>query len=166
MKGGMFRGLLLMMGIAWWSVCLFSCAKEKSFEKGSGADSTALRSKEYPLNEVGGSGVSGTIVISENTDSSFNVVVSVVKSVQDTVHIVHLHNGSVGSNGSVAITLQSITGTGGEAQSETSHINEIILADASAQNMTYDDIINFTGYVDVHYSAYSDSVLAAGAIGP
>jgi hypothetical protein len=163
MKAGMFRSLLLVMGLALFTGCLYSCSKEKSFE--NGGDPSSLRSKEYALNEVGGSGVSGSIVISENNDSSFNILVSVNNSVQDTVHLVHLHNGSPGSGGNVALTLESITGTGGATQSETTNISEIELSDRSIEKMTYDDIIKFTGYVDVHYSVNNDSLIAEGAIG-
>lgn len=164
MKGGMSRVSLFVMLAALLVVCFFSCAKEKSFEN---KDATSLRSREYPLNEVGGSGVLGSIVISENSDSSFNVLVSVTKSVQDTVHVVHIHKGAVGSGGTVAVNLTPITGTGGATESETTNISEIVLPDNTTEKINYDGIMNFTGYVDVHYSALkSDSLLAEGAIGP
>jgi hypothetical protein len=160
MKGGMFRAVLLMMPVALVSV--FSCTKEKSYEGGG----VELRSKEYPLNAVGASGVNGQIVISENADSTFNVLVTLSKTVKDTVHVLHIHNGSTTSPGSIAVQLSPVTGTGDSATSLTSNIGEITLPDHSTQKATYDDMMGFAGYVDVHYSqAKSDSLIAEGAIG-
>jgi hypothetical protein len=144
---------------------VFVCFPEqkKSYEKGS---SSGLRSKEYPLNAVGTSGVDGEIVISENADSSFNVLVTLGKTVKDTVHVLHIHNGSISNPGSIAVALSPVTGTGDSAQSITSNISEIQLPDSTTQKATYDDIIGFAGYVDVHYSAFkSDSLIAAAPIG-
>jgi len=162
MKGGMPRIVLFMVPVALVGVLLFSCTKEKSHEGGS----MELRSKEYPLNAVGASGVNGQIVISENADSSFNVLVALSKTVKDTVHVLHIHNGSISNPGSIAVALSPVTGSGDSATSITSNVSEIVLPDNSTQKTTYDDMLGFAGYVDVHYSAAkSDSLIAEGTIG-
>jgi hypothetical protein len=163
MKRGLFRVSLLMLTIVLLTIIVSACSKEKSFEKGDG--SGELRSKEYPLTEVNGSGVGGSIVISENADSTFNVLVKLNNSVQDTVHVLHIHNGSIDSPGSIAIPLAAITGTGGAVQSQTTNISEIVLPDNRTEPVTYDDMLGFEGYVDVHFSAQTDSLIAQGTIG-
>jgi hypothetical protein len=163
MKRGLFRVSLLMMSIVLVSIIVSACSKEKSFENGDG--SGGLRSKEYPLNEVNGSGVDGSIVITENADSTFNVLVNLNKSEQDTGYVLHMHHGSISNPGAIAILLTAVTGTGGAVQSETTNIREVRLPDNTRERVTYDDILSFEGYVDVHAGTQTDPVIAQGTIG-
>ncbi len=120
------------------------------------SDTPTLRKKEYTLVPVGGSGVTGKVTVSENTDKTFNVLLSLDKSVKDTIHISHIHKGSIASPGAVAIPLVNITGTGTSAQGLSSNINTI----------TYDSLLNYNGYINVHYSAFRiDSLIAQVNIG-
>lgn len=135
-------------------------------EKSEENPDPTLGSKEYVLNEVNGSGAGGKITITENADSSFNVIVNVNNSVKDTVHILHIHNGSISSPGNIAIPLTPFTGTGAAAESRTMNIKQATLADSSTVNLTYNGILNYTGYLNVHYSASRvDSLIAQGNIG-
>jgi hypothetical protein len=155
---------LLLTGIALMGMLVIACSKEKSFEKGN--DPGDLRIREYPLQLVGDTGTIGTITIAENADSSSNIMVTLNSSVQDTVHILHLHNGSIENPGSIALELASVKGTGGMVQSVTSNITEIVYPDNVPRPVKWDDLVNFTGYVDVHYSAMQPNVLVAeGKIG-
>jgi hypothetical protein len=163
MNRGLFRVSLLMMTIVLLSIIGSACSKEKSFENGDG--SGQLRSMQYPLNEVNGSGVDGSIVITENADSSFNVLVNLNNSVQDTVHVLHIHNGSISNPGIIAVPLAAVTGNGGAVQSQTNNISEVLLPDNTKEPVTYDDILGFEGFVEVHFSAQTDSVIAQGTIG-
>jgi hypothetical protein len=163
MKRGLFRVSLLMMSIVLVSIIVSACSKEKSFENGDG--SGGLRSKEYPLNEVNDSGVDGSIVITENADSTFNVLVNLNKSEQDTGYVLHMHHGSISNPGAIAILLTAVTGTGGAVQSETNNIREVRLPDNTRERVTYDDMLSFEGYVDVHAGTQTDPVIAQGTIG-
>ena len=122
--------------------------------------------KEYPLAATGASGVTGKVRFTENTDHSFNVLVTLNKSVKDTIHLVNILHGSTTTPGSTAIALSNITGTGNAASSETKNIKQLKLPDNSMKNINYDSIIRFTGNVNVLYSATrSDSSIAKGNIG-
>jgi hypothetical protein len=93
-------------------------------------------------------------------------LVTLSKTVKDTVHVLHIHNGSTSNPGSIALTLSPVTGTGDSATSITSNISKIVLPDSTTQKFTYNDMLGFTGYVDVHYSQFkTDSLIAEGAIG-
>lgn len=129
-------------------------------------DDVATRYKEYPLAATGNSGVTGKVRFTENTDKSFNVLVSLNKSVKDTVHLVNILHGTTTTPGAVAIALANITGSGAAASSETKNVKQLRLPDNSMKNITYDSIIKFTGHVNVLYSATrSDSSIAKGNIG-
>ena len=129
-------------------------------------DDVDARWKEYPLAATGASGVTGKIRFTENTDHSFNVLVSLNKSIKDTVHLVNILHGITTTPGSTAIALSNITGTGNAASSETKNIKQLKLPDNSMKNINYDSIIKFTGNVNVLYSATrSDSSIAKGNIG-
>jgi hypothetical protein len=119
-------------------------------------DNISLRSKDYTLVPVGQSGVTGKVTISENANKTFNVLVVLNKSVKDTVHISHIHTGSISSPGAVAISLSNILGTGTTTQATTANVNTI----------TYDSVLNYNGYINVHYSASRlDSLIAQVNIG-
>ncbi|MBI1781124.1 MAG: hypothetical protein HYR66_07105 [Sphingobacteriales bacterium] len=154
MRTGKF-GLLLTLPILVALITVSSCKKDKS----------SLRSKDYALSAVT-TGANGTVTISENADKSFNIKVSLNKSVKDTVHLAKLYSGSLTTPGALAVTLSNITGTGNAASGETRNITQIKLADNSMKNMTYDSIINYKAFIKVFHSAFrGDSLLAKGNVG-
>ncbi len=158
MKSATFKSFI---AIAFSStLLLFACKKDDT------SSSVQPRSKEYALTPVDSSGVTGKVIITENTDSSFNVLVALDKSVKDTMHIVELRNGSITSQGGPSLSLNSISGTGAAASSTTSNIKQLKLGDNTLKTMTYDSIIAFNGYVNVYYSASRlDSVITHTNIG-
>lgn len=151
-KIGLFLSLAGIIAL----VTVSSCKKDKD----------NFRSKDYTLAAVGTVGASGTVTISENSDKSFNVKVSLNKSVKDTVHLVKMYSGSLVTPGALALTLGTITGNGGAVSSETRNIRQIKLADNSMKNVTYDSIINYKAFIKVFHSAFrADSLIAKGNIG-
>ena len=122
-------------------VTMVSCDKD---------DDVDARWKEYPLAATGASGVTGKVRFTENTDRSFNVLVTLNKSVKDTVHLVKILHGSTTNPGAAAIALSNLTGTGNAASSETKNIRQMKLPDNSMKNINYDSIIKFTGNNNTH----------------
>ena len=143
------RNLLTGMAIAIaMSATIIACSKDDN-------NPPALRSKEYTLVPVGASGVSGKVTILENADKTLALTVALDKSVKDTIHVSHIHSGSISNPGAVVIPLSSITGTGGAASATT-----------AISSITYDSLLNYMGYVNVHYSAYRiDSLITQSNIG-
>jgi hypothetical protein len=161
----MMRKLLRGRFIAAASVILFvflySCDKNDD-----DTTNNTMRSQDYSLVAVDSSGITGKVTISENFDKSFNVLVKLDNSVKDTVHVMHIHNGSIASPGSIAIPLTPITGTGGAVQANTANITSVVFPDSSVHSFTYDSILNFKGYLNVHYSSFKiDSLISQGNIG-
>ena len=125
-----------------------------SCEKADVATTTAtLRTKEITLNPTAGNLQSGKAIIAENADHSFNVSITLQNTVKDTVMVMHVHNGSIASPGTIAIPLSNITGTGGQATGTTLNIKTATSAAGPSVAVTYDKIITYLGYFIVHYSA-------------
>jgi len=139
-------------------VAVSSCKKDK--------DKDNLRQKDYPIAAVGTLGATGTVTVSENSDKSFNLKVSINKSVKDTVHLVKVFSGSLTTPGALALTLGNITGSGNAVSGETRNIKQIRLADNSMKNVTYDSIINSKAFIRVYHSTFrADSLISRGNIG-
>jgi hypothetical protein len=150
-------GSLITLPVLAAMVIVSSCEKDKD----------NLRQKDFTLAAVGTVGASGVVTISENSDKSFNVKLSLNKSVKDTVHLVKMYSGSIANPGALALTLSNITGTGNTVVSgETRNIKQIKLSDNSMKNVTYDSIINYKAFIRVFHSAFrGDSLIANGNIG-
>ncbi|GAC1602326.1 MAG: hypothetical protein NVS3B8_13840 [Chitinophagaceae bacterium] len=135
-----------------------------SCEKTDIPTSTAtLRTKEIVLNPASGSTVNGKAVIAENADHSFNVQITLQNTVKDTVHVMHIHNGSIASPINIAVPLTTIKGTGGQATGTTLNIKTAVAASGATVNITYDSIILPGRYFNVHYSAAQINKIVANA---
>lgn len=147
-------------------LALIFSATFSSCEKKDVATTTAtLRTKEIALTSTAGNTISGKAVIAENADHSFNVNITLQNTVKDTVMVMHIHNGSIAAPGTIAIPLTSITGTGGQATGATLNITSGTSAGGSNVVLTYDNIITYAGYFNIHYSAGQlNNVVANGNI--
>ena len=141
--------ILTLMLVLIFSIPLSSCDK-----KDVATTSAILRTKEIILNPTAGNTQSGKAVIAENADHSFNVNITLQNTVKDTVMIMHIHNGSITSPGTIAIPLTNITGTAsGQATGTTLNITSATSATGTTVPVTYDNIITYAGYFNIHYSA-------------
>ena len=137
---------------------LSSCDKSDAL-----TSTAALRTKEIVLNATSGSAVTGKAVIAENADHSFNVQITLQNTVKDTVHVMHIHNGSIAYPGNISIPLTDIKGTGGQATATTLNIKSATTVGGVAKPLTYDSIIIYKGYFNVHYSAAQIDKIVANA---
>ena len=76
-------------------------------------ENLTLRNEQFPLIAVGNSGITGTVFIAENMDSSFNVTVKLNSSVRDSVHVMNVYNGEQNNTANIALKLADVKGTGG-----------------------------------------------------
>lgn len=142
----LFAGLLMS---AAFSTVFIACDKDDD-------NTPALRTKEYTLTPVNGSGVTGKVKVSENADQSFNVTLALDKTVKDTVHTAAIYSGNIDNPGEVFIPLSNIPGNDSAVTVTTSNINTI----------TYDSLMKYNGFISVRYSAYkSDSLISQVNIG-
>lgn len=145
-----------LLASAFCSLLLVSCDKD---------DDTAARSQEFNLQQEGNNGVTGKLRVSENADKSFNLRVTLNKSVKDTVHLLRLYNGSLNDEGVLALSLNNITGNGGAVSAETLSIKKLKGPDNTEIQLNYDSILKYNAYLHVLYSATkSDSIISKGNV--
>ncbi len=141
------RMLTVAISIASVSNFFSSCEK-----KDVASSTTTLRSKEIILIPVTGSTVAGKAVFAENADHSTNIQITLENTVKDTIHVMHIHNGGISSPGNIAIPLSDIKGTGGQATGTTLNIKTATSPGGAVVNISYDSLVTYAGYVNVHYS--------------
>ena len=143
--------------IALFMLLITACSKN---------DSLTLRNEQYPLVAVGNSGISGTVFIAENMDSSFNITIRLNSSVRDSVHIMNVYNGDHNNTSNISLKLSDIKGTGGAVIGETKNIRQAVEYAGNYGSVTYDKVLKQTMVVKVFLSQYqADSLLCRGEIG-
>ena len=140
---------------------IFSFSFSSCDKKDVATTTATLRTKEIILNPTAGNTQSGKAVIAENADHSFNVNITLQNTVKDTVMVMHIHNGSIASPGTIAIPLSNITGTGGQATGTTLNIASATSPTGTTVAITYDNIIAYAGYFNIHYSAAQIATIVA-----
>ncbi|WP_375562016.1 hypothetical protein ACE193_05555 [Bernardetia sp. OM2101] len=108
-------------------------------------DEDPLQTKTYTLESVGGSGVAGTVTFTEVNATSTTVTTSLTGAPDGGSHPAHIHDGVSGSGGDVAFNIGPI-----ENSTNTATVTA-----------SYDELINYNGYVNVHLSADSLQVVVA-----
>lgn len=113
----------------------------------------------YDLGSKDVAGISGTATFSENTDASVTILLEITGIPNDGIHPAHIHINTAAEGGSIALSLAPVDGNNGQSVTiiET-------LDDGTA--ITYDELLNFDGYINVHLSASNlGTIVAQGDIG-
>lgn len=110
------------------------------------------QSKTYQLEERNNSGVSGTVTFTELDDSSVRATIDIEGTSAGTMHPAHIHENSAAEGGGIAVGLTSVDGATG--------MSETIITD-----LTYAQILEYDGYVNVHLSDEDLTVVAQQDIG-
>lgn len=111
----------------------------------------------YDLVESGTSGVSGVVRFAKFQDGSTLVTIRVTGT-EDGIHPAHIHDNSAVESGPAAVTLSSVDGFSGVSETVVTALN-------SGTAITYDELVVFDGYVNVHTSPMVGAPVAAGDIG-
>lgn len=90
---------------------------------------------------------SGYITVKERSDQSIDIQLFLEGTLDQAIHPVHLHHGSLQDDGLVAEFLQNVEDVGDHHGQSITHLTR--LADGSA--MTYDRFINMDGSIKVHF---------------
>jgi len=113
----------------------------------------------YDLNEVDVAGVTGTATFSERVNSETLVTIALSGITFAGDHPSHIHLGSVAeAPGAIAVSLTFVNTMGMSATNVT--------MDENGQALSYEDLIDFDGYINVHQSeADLATLVAQGDIG-
>ncbi len=118
-----------------------------------------LSSKTYDLESVDNPDISGTAKIIENSDNTVTIELELQNTPDGGQHPAHIHFNTAAEGGDIALTLGTVDGTTG-----TSSITVDALDDGSP--ITYGELLDFDGYINVHLSADDlGTLVAQGDIG-
>ena len=112
----------------------------------------------YDLSAVSNPDVSGTVTFNEKTDGSTDVSILLSSTTQGS-HPAHIHLNTAAEGGDIAIDLEPVDGPTRRSLTNITQTND-------GTSVSYDDLINFDGYINVHASADDlGTLLAQGDIG-
>lgn len=116
-------------------------------------------STTYDLEERAVGGISGDVVFEERLDGTFLATIELDGTPDGGVHPAHIHENSAAEGGSIAVTFNPVDGSTGISRTSIRSLDDGSL-------LTYERVINYDGYVNVHLSATElATIVAQGDIG-
>ena len=113
----------------------------------------------YDLEERAEDGISGTVSFIEQSDSSTSVVITLTGTPDGGEHPAHIHMNTAAEGGDIIISLTPVDGATGISETSVSE-------DDNGTAVTYSDLLDYDGYVNVHLSAAEQgTIVAQGDIG-
>ena len=115
--------------------------------------------KVYTLRSVSNAAISGTATFTKRVSGKTLVSIALTGTTAGVTSISHIHTNSVAQTGGVVVDLTSVNGATGKSETNINKLN-------TGVEITYDELLNFNGYINVHESASTLSTLIAeGDIG-
>ena len=112
----------------------------------------------YDLSAVADPDVSGTVTFSEKTDGSTDISI-LLSTPTEGSHPAHIHLNTAAEGGEIAIDLEAVDGPTRRSLTNVTQTN-------AGTAVSYDDLIDFDGYINVHASTDDlGTLLAQGDIG-
>jgi len=116
-------------------------------------------SKMYTLAEKDVAGIMGTATFYKRVDGSALAVLDIENTVAGEMHPSHIHENDAATGGPIAFSFNPVNGDTGMSMTQVEELD-----DNTA--ITYDEILTFDGYINVHLSATQlGTVVAQGNIG-
>lgn len=113
----------------------------------------------YTLNELGGSGVSGTATFAKRRNGKTQITLALTGTTSGGDHPAHIHTNDAATGGGIAIDLENVNGATGISVTTVRTRND-------ESEITYDELITFDGHINVHLSAADLATrIAQGNIG-
>lgn len=120
---------------------------------------TQLNSKIYALGSVGGTGITGTAKFIENSDATLSIELELQNTPAGVSHPAHIHFNTAAESGGIALSLEPVDGSTGKSKTTFTTLD-----DNTA--ITYQGLLDFDGYINVHLSATQlSTIVAQGDIG-
>jgi hypothetical protein len=116
-------------------------------------------SKTYTLSSVSNPGINGTVTFAERDDDKVVITIELNGTQSGSTHPAHIHANSAAEGGGIVLDLTDVNGSDGKSETIVEALN-----DGTA--LSYEDLLAFDGYVNVHLSS-SDlgTLIAQGDIG-
>lgn len=115
-------------------------------------------SKTYSLMSVSNPSISGMVTFSKNTNNTTTVKVD-LNGTTSGMHPAHIHINTAAEGGAIAISLEPINGASGMSSTTFNKKDD-------GTPISYEELLDFNGYVNVHKSADDlGTLIAQGDIG-
>src|SRR5882762_10999069 len=115
--------------------------------------------KVYTLKPVSNPAVSGTATLAKRVNGQTLVSIALAGTTAGVTSPAHFHANSAAQGGGIVIDLTSVNGTTGKSQTNVSKFN-------SGTAISYDELMSFNGYLNVHESESNlGTLIAQGDIG-
>jgi hypothetical protein len=147
------KTLVLFISIA----TLSSCSSDD--DNGVVGPTPTNLSKTYQLASVADPSISGTAKFIKNTDNSVTIELQLEGTPAGGMHPAHIHQNTAAEGGDILLTLETVDGSTGFSTTTTSTLNDMT-------PITYEELLDFDGYINVHLSADElGTLVAQGDIG-
>lgn len=115
--------------------------------------------KEYTLGSVSDPSISGTATFAKRSNGETLVTVALTGTALGGDHPSHIHANAAAQGGGIVIDLANVSGATGKGVTNVSKLN-------NGTAITFDELLNFNGYLNVHLSSTSlATLIAQGDIG-
>lgn len=115
--------------------------------------------KTYTLSELDSSGVSGTVTFAKQDENTTKITVRLTGTQAGNSHPAHIHANKASEGGPIVLDFNPVDGATGMSETVVTKFND-------GTPVTYEELINYNGHVNVHKSATELAVMIAqGNIG-
>ncbi|WP_187357713.1 hypothetical protein [Cyclobacterium plantarum] len=115
--------------------------------------------KEYPLGELAVPGISGSIIFKERLNGFTLASIKLDNTPEGGMHPAHIHANSAAEGGGIIVSFNPVNGTTGTSETTIRELD-------NGQPLTYNQILDLDGYVNVHLSMNQlSTIVAQGDIG-
>lgn len=122
-------------------------------------DTDMVLTKTFELNSVADPNISGTAKFIKNEDNSTTVELQLSGTPAGGMHPAHIHYNTAAEGGDIAVTLGTVNGDTGFSSMTFSKLDD-------ETNISYEDLLDFDGYINVHLSdSELTTLVAQGDIG-
>jgi hypothetical protein len=117
-------------------------------------------SESYLLEAVADPNINGSVQFAARTNRETLVTIFLEGTTAGNLHPAHIHDGKLEDGpGSIAVSLNDVVGETGMSKTNVSALD-------NGDSLSYDNLLIFDGYLDVHQSAIDlSTILAEGNIG-
>lgn len=115
--------------------------------------------KEYTLNELNGSGVSGVAIFEKRQNGKAQITLNLEGTLEGGDHPAHIHANDAATGGGIVLDLENVNGATGMSVTSAHALRD-------TNPITYDELLSYNGHINVHLSPTNLATrIAQGNIG-
>ncbi len=115
--------------------------------------------KTYTLSELDSSGVRGTVTFMKQDEKTTKITINLTGTQTGNTHPAHIHANKASDGGPIVLDFNPVDGATGMSETVVTKLND-------GTPITYEELINYNGHVNIHKSQAELAVMIAqGNIG-